>query len=110
MINSAWENVPNDVQKAMGGPLERVIKNAILQYHIVPNATIASNDILTNGAESFDTLSGFTIVISNQNGTMSVNEVPVNSSDLLATNGVVHLIDTVLLPSRQALGSHPDNQ
>ncbi|CAO3679871.1 unnamed protein product [Umbelopsis ramanniana] len=110
LINSAWENIPNDVQKAMGGPLERVIKNAILQYHIVPNATIASNDILTNGAESFDTLSGFTIVISNQNGTMSVNKVPVNSSDLLATNGVVHLIDTVLLPSRQALGSQTDNQ
>jgi len=110
VINSAWKKVPNDVQVAMMGPLERVIQNAILQYHIVPNATITSNDIFTNGRESFETLSGFTVLISNQNGTMSVNEVPMNSSDLLATNGVVHLIDTVLLPSQQALGSHPDNQ
>lgn len=110
MINSAWENVPYDVQDAMGGPLKRVIQNAILQYHIVPNATITSNDNFTNGAESFETLSGFTVSISKQNGTLSVNEVPVNSSDLLATNGVVHLINTVLLPSQQALGSHPYNQ
>jgi uncharacterized surface protein with fasciclin (FAS1) repeats len=110
VINSAWGKVPEDVQEVMGGPLKRVVHNAILQYHIVPNATITSNDIFTNGAESFETLSGFTVLISNQNGIMSVNDVPTNSSDLLATNGVVHLIDTVLLPSQQALVSLPDNQ
>jgi transforming growth factor-beta-induced protein len=93
----------------MEGPLGRVMKNSILQYHIVPNATIISNDTFANGSESFETLSGFTVSLSSQEGTLSVNGVPMNSSHLFATNGVVHLIDTVLLPSEQSLGSNPVN-
>ncbi|KAI8583918.1 hypothetical protein K450DRAFT_220590 [Umbelopsis ramanniana AG] len=109
VVDSAWVNIPNELQNAMEGPLERVLKNSIIQYHIVPNATITTNDTLANGSESYETLSGFAVSISNHAGTMKVNGVAMNSSDLFATNGVVHLINTVLLPSQNSVVSNRDN-
>ncbi|KAI9283588.1 FAS1 domain-containing protein [Umbelopsis sp. AD052] len=109
VVDSAWVNIPNEIQNAMNGPLERVLQNSIIQYHIVPNATITTNDTLANGTQSYETLSGFSVSISSLDGTMTVNKFAMNSSDLFATNGVVHLIDTVLLPSQNSVILHRDS-
>jgi uncharacterized surface protein with fasciclin (FAS1) repeats len=93
----------DSIQQAMNGPFVRVVTNAILQYQIVANATITSSDNFDGGPLTVETVSGYTLSVSKINGTLSVNEVPVHSGDLLATNGVVHLIDSVLLPSQQSL-------
>ncbi|KAH8551858.1 FAS1 domain-containing protein [Umbelopsis sp. PMI_123] len=101
--DSAWAMLSDSIQQAMNGPFVRVVTNAILQYQIVANATITSSDNFDGGPLTVETVSGYTLSVSKINGTLSVNEVPVHSGDLLATNGVVHLIDSVLLPSQQSL-------
>lgn len=69
---------------------------AILQYHIV-RGTINAN-LLRDGA-NLPTLSGDTIAVSVDGDTITLNDsVTITEADLIATNGVIHLIDGVLLP------------
>jgi uncharacterized surface protein with fasciclin (FAS1) repeats len=44
------------------------------------------------------TLEGDLITIKSDNGKVTVNEANVTQSDVTADNGVIHLIDTVVLP------------
>ena len=65
----------------------------ILKYHVV-DGTLPSSS-LSNG--SVETLNGKSVSISTDKGVM-VNDAKVITADVLATNGVVHVIDKVLLP------------
>ena len=81
--------------------LEELIANpaelaSVLKFHIVPgNLTV--ND-LTDG-QTLTTLAGDTLTVSVANDTVSVGGATVMQSDIAATNGVIHVIDTVLLPA-----------
>ena len=67
----------------------------ILLYHVV-NATALSTD-LEDGQE-VTTLLGEDVTISIMDGTVMVNDATVTVADISADNGVVHVIDAVLLP------------
>jgi transforming growth factor-beta-induced protein len=67
----------------------------ILTYHVVP-AMIMSKDI--NGQSYVKTLANLSIDVNASSGKVMVNDALVTQSDILATNGVIHVIDTVLLP------------
>ena len=67
----------------------------ILTYHVVLGA-VASDDItdgMTVDAYNGDSL-GFTL----SSGTVMVNDATVTQSDLMASNGIIHAIDKVLMP------------
>ncbi len=69
----------------------------VLQYHVV-RGTINAN-LLRDGA-NLPTLSGDTIAVGVDSGTVTLNDtVTVTEADVIAPNGVVHIIDGVLLPS-----------
>lgn len=68
--------------------------NEILKYHTLPG-TIKTQD-LTNG-QSAATVQGEKVVI-NAEGTIKVNGATVSTANLEADNGVIHIIDEVLLP------------
>ena len=72
----------------------------ILQYHVITSATLFAND-LSDGDE-FETLQGESIAISLDNGVFVQDATDdlaqVIDADNEASNGVVHLIDKVLLP------------
>lgn len=70
---------------------------AIVSYHIVGEAA-DSQLVATLDGQSVDTLNGQAINISVVDGQIMVNEATVVSADLIADNGIVHVIDTVLLP------------
>ena len=67
----------------------------ILLYHVV-GATALSGD-LTDG-QMVTTLQGEDVTISIMDGTVMVNNATVTVADITADNGVVHVIDAVLLP------------
>ncbi len=90
---------------ALGLPAEDVLANQnllnlVLAYHVVP-MTLTS-DVLTGAAGEYyvgTLLPDHPLKItSNDDGTFLVNDVAVVSSDVLASNGVVHVIDGVLVP------------
>jgi predicted heme/steroid binding protein len=68
----------------------------LLRYHMVEK-TLLLNALKTGNA-SIETLSGDFIEIRVSGDDVFVNDVKIKTSDLLATNGVVHVLDGVLVP------------
>ncbi len=66
---------------------------AVLTYHVVP-ATVMAKDVKAGDAP---TVNGKPIKVTTDKGVM-VNSAKVTKTDIVATNGVIHVIDTVLLP------------
>jgi uncharacterized surface protein with fasciclin (FAS1) repeats len=66
----------------------------VLTYHVVPG-NIPASDIKTGAVA---TVEGGDVDISADAGEVTVNGAAVTQADVIASNGVIHVIDTVLLP------------
>jgi uncharacterized surface protein with fasciclin (FAS1) repeats len=92
------------LEKAKPGILATLLKPenksklvAILTYHVVPGKVLAADVVkLTNGTK-VKTVSGKTITIHNKHGVV-INKSKVVKADIECSNGVIHVIDTVLIP------------
>ena len=67
----------------------------ILLYHVVSGKLMADEVVLLEEAE---TLLGEKVTIRVEDGKVFINDAQVIITDILADNGVIHVIDTVLLP------------
>jgi len=67
---------------------------AVLTYHVVPGKVMAK-DVK---AGQVKTVQGSNITISTSYGDVSVNNAKVVKTDIVADNGVIHVIDTVIMP------------
>ena len=73
----------------------------ILSYHVVPGYFSAATVISVagaNGAKVATLLPGTTVNITVVNGSVKINDATVIAPDVMASNGIVHVIDGVLLP------------
>jgi transforming growth factor-beta-induced protein len=68
---------------------------AILTYHVVPGKVTAADVVKLNKAK---TVQGEEITIKVDGNTVMVNDAKVTQTDIAASNGVIHVIDTVILP------------
>jgi len=71
---------------------------AILTYHVVAGKVTAAKVVKLSSAT---TVNGQDVRISTSGGTVKVNDAQVIKTDIVASNGVIHVIDTVLLPDMQ---------
>ena len=69
---------------------------AILTYHVVPGKVKAADVVELDAAE---TANGSDVRIRVQNDTAFVNDARVVATDISASNGVIHVVDTVILPN-----------
>jgi uncharacterized surface protein with fasciclin (FAS1) repeats len=88
--------------KLPAGTLEDLLKAenkeklvAILTYHVVPGKVMAA-DVKTMKAK---TVNGQELSIKVEDGNVTVDKAKVVKTDVTAKNGVIHVIDTVLLPN-----------
>lgn len=86
------------------GTLETLLKPenhdklvAILTYHVVPGRVTANQ---VAGMQAAKTVEGDAVAIHASGGTVSVNDARVIKADVPASNGVIHVIDKVLLPKQ----------
>ena len=70
---------------------------SILTYHVVEGEVPAA-DVVTLDGEEVPTVNGATVTIGVDGDTVTVNDATVIATDIFATNGVIHVIDSVLLP------------
>ena len=70
---------------------------AILTYHVVAGEVDAATAISLDG-QSADTVNGAAIDISVVDGSVMINDATVITADVAASNGIIHIIDSVLLP------------
>ena len=85
--------------KLPAGTVEELLKDKdgltkILTYHVVPGKVMAK-DVAT--MKSAKTVQGEDVAIDATNGVM-VNNAKVTKADIECSNGVIHVIDTVLMP------------
>ena len=87
--------------KLPAGTLENLLKPEnkaklakILAYHVVPGKVMAA-EVKTMEA---DTAEGSKLNVKLTDGKVTVNDANVIKTDIAATNGVIHVIDTVLMP------------
>jgi uncharacterized surface protein with fasciclin (FAS1) repeats len=85
------------------GTLDNLVKpenkdklRRILTYHVVAGEVRAADVVKLNSAKA---VSGDTITIKVAGGKVHVDEATVTKTDIQATNGVIHVIDTVILPN-----------
>lgn len=69
----------------------------ILTYHVVPGKVL-SGDVVELDGQDVATVNGATVAISVEGDVVKVNDAEVTTVDLEASNGVIHVIDSVLLP------------
>ena len=88
--------------KLPAGTLENLLKpenkaklRRILTYHVV-SGTVMAGDVVK--VQSANAVSGDTVKIGAQNGGVTVNQANVVKTDITASNGVIHVIDAVMLP------------
>ena len=88
--------------KLPAGTLEDLLKPAnkaklrrILTYHVVPGRVTAADVVKLKSAKA---VSGDTIAIKANDGGVTVDAAHVVKTDIDASNGVIHVIDSVILP------------
>lgn len=91
--NDAFDNLAAALGTDINGLLALPNLADILLYHVVGGAVLSTD--LTNG--NVPTLNGADITVDLSSGVM-INDAMVTTADVLADNGVVHIIDKVLLP------------
>jgi uncharacterized surface protein with fasciclin (FAS1) repeats len=71
---------------------------AVLTYHVIPASLPAAEVVKYDAAK---TVNGGQVDIDASNGSVRVNDATVTSADVMASNGVIHVIDTVLIPASE---------
>lgn len=93
--NAAFDALPAGTVDTLLLPENKDQLTGVLTYHVVAG-NVMSGD-LTDG-QVVTTLNGQTLTVSIKDGVVMINGATVVAADLAGTNGVVHVIDSVLLP------------
>lgn len=92
--NEAFAALPEGTLEMLLKPENKESLAAILKYHVVSGAVMSTD--LSDG-QTAKTVQGEKVVIKTEGG-VSVNGAAVTAADVSASNGVVHIIDEVILP------------
>jgi transforming growth factor-beta-induced protein len=102
--NEAIEALPEGMLEGIMSSPESLV--GVLQYHVVEGAYLAAD---LEGETSLDTVLGSPLAITVEDGTVLLNgDVTVTEADIEASNGVIHVIDTVLVPGRPGADGAPE--
>lgn len=93
--DEAFAKLPTGTVENLLQPENKDQLLAILAYHVVPARVTAAEVV---NLDTAPTLQGATLDIETENGAVQINNATVTATDIEATNGIVHVIDTVLLP------------
>ena len=84
---------------------DNALLTAILTYHVAPLSALSTD--LSDGMQVF-TLNGATVTVTINGDGVFINDAQVTVADIVADNGVVHVIDAVLLPPTPATNTVVD--
>lgn len=94
--DAAFAKLPEGTVETLLKPENKDQLIAILTYHVVPGNVMAADVVKLNSAA---TVNGSNVAISVDEGTVRVDNATVVKTDISASNGVIHVIDSVILPN-----------
>ncbi|MEK9500955.1 fasciclin domain-containing protein [Gaopeijia maritima] len=93
--DEAFAALPEGTVESLLMPENRDALIAVLTYHVVPGNVTAAQVVELDAAA---TVNGAEVHISASGNGVMVNDANVITADVMASNGVIHVIDSVLLP------------
>jgi uncharacterized surface protein with fasciclin (FAS1) repeats len=93
--DAAFAKLPAGTVENLLKPENKARLQSILTYHVVPGKVMSGEVVKLNSAQ---TVEGRSVSIKTMNGMVMVNNAHVTQADIMASNGVIHVIDTVILP------------
>ena len=93
--DEAFAKLPAGTVESLLKPENRGKLQAILTYHVVPGQVTASEVVNLTSAP---TANGRALKIKVADGKVMVDNAQVISTDIMASNGVIHVIDNVVIP------------
>jgi len=107
-VNAGFDRVPQDTRTLLMGPEGREQLTELLTYHIVPGVVTAQD--LTRAMErgqgrtTLSTVSGGNLTVSREGDVLVISDAAggrarVSMTDQIQSNGVIHHIDAVLMPT-----------
>ncbi|MBV9573267.1 MAG: fasciclin domain-containing protein [Acidobacteriales bacterium] len=96
--DEAFGKLPAGTVESLLKPENKERLKAILLYHVVSGELTAGQVVKMSSAK---TVNGQDLKLTSHDGSVMVNDAAVVKADVLASNGVIHVIDTVLLPEAQ---------
>jgi len=93
--DDAFGKLPAGTVAELIKPENKEKLTAILTYHVVPGAVLAKDVVKLSEAE---TVQGSSVKIQVKDGKVYVDGAQVVKTDIHCTNGVIHVIDSVILP------------
>jgi uncharacterized surface protein with fasciclin (FAS1) repeats len=94
--DEAFAKLPAGTVESLLQPENKDQLISILTYHVVPGKVMASDVV---GLSSASTVQGQDLTVSIKDGTPMVDNARIIQTDISASNGVIHVIDEVVLPS-----------
>merc|ERR1719148_216234 len=102
-MDAAFDALPNGLVSCLLEEQNLPILSDILLYHVA-SGTAFSTD-LSNGQQIPTLLNGAQVTVDLRNNGVKINESQVITADVRASNGVIHIIDQVLVPPRIDVGA-----
>jgi len=96
--DEAFAKLPAGTLENLLRPENKAKLQRILTYHVVPGKVMAADVVKLDSAKA---VSGDTMMIALKNGGVTVDEARVVKTDIAASNGVIHVIDAVILPKTE---------
>lgn len=94
-IDEAFANLPKNAVQDLLKPENKQKLAEILKYHVV-SGRVYSEDVLK--LKTATTLAGLPVAIAVSNDKVSINNAKLLATDVDAANGVIHIVDAVLMP------------
>jgi uncharacterized surface protein with fasciclin (FAS1) repeats len=94
--DAAFARLPAGTVESLLRPENIDQLRAILTYHVVPGKVLAADVV---GLESATTVQGQALRIEVNGMAVRIDDAKVIQTDIMASNGVIHVIDSVVLPS-----------
>ena len=92
-VDEAFASLPEGTLSSLLADKEKLTR--ILTYHVVSGSMMAS-DVL--GSERLSTLEGGSLPVYVDSSGVHIGGAKILETDIVASNGIIHLIDSVLLP------------
>jgi uncharacterized surface protein with fasciclin (FAS1) repeats len=93
--DAAFAKLPAGTVEDLLKPENKARLTAILTYHVVPGRVMAADVVKLSSAM---TVQGGSLTVSATGGSVKVDNATVTATDIAASNGVIHVIDTVVIP------------
>ena len=97
--DEAFAKLPAGAVDALLADREKLA--AVLTYHVVPGR-VTAGDVVASGGAKPKTVQGETLTVAVKDGKVHVDGATVTAADVMASNGVIHVIDTVVMPGADA--------